>query len=208
MYQDKLTKYLDDLASGRPTPGGGSAAALVAAAGAALLAMVCNFTIGKEKYKSAEKDIKKCLGSIELLRLRLTELVDEDAKGYKKVSAAYKLPKDTYQDKKKRTKRIQAALKEALAVPVELCQLVHQAAKLAPQLREKGNPNLISDVAVACALFEAAFEAALFNVEINLSGLKDEALLVKTRAVLKPMEKEVSYIVDEVKSQVRQYLVK
>ena len=78
MYQDNLKKYLDDLAARLPAPGGGSAAALTAAAGAALISMVANFTIGKEKYKSAEEEIGNVLSSAEDLRRKLTNLVDED----------------------------------------------------------------------------------------------------------------------------------
>ncbi|MFZ2488109.1 MAG: cyclodeaminase/cyclohydrolase family protein, partial [Anaerolineae bacterium] len=39
-----LTTFLDDLASGEPTPGGGSAAALAGALGAALATMVARLT--------------------------------------------------------------------------------------------------------------------------------------------------------------------
>ena len=41
--------YLNILASDAPAPGGGSVSALSAAQGAALVAMVCDLTIPKEK---------------------------------------------------------------------------------------------------------------------------------------------------------------
>jgi formiminotetrahydrofolate cyclodeaminase len=41
--------FLDDLASGKATPGGGAGAAISGAMGAALLSMVANLTIGKKK---------------------------------------------------------------------------------------------------------------------------------------------------------------
>ena len=68
MYTEYLKKYLDDLASNKPAPGGGSAAALTAAAGVALISMVANFTLGKEKYKSVEAKIKEVLQEAENLR--------------------------------------------------------------------------------------------------------------------------------------------
>ena len=44
--QSSVEKFLDDLSSGHPTPGGGSAAAIMGAMGAALVSMVCNVTLG------------------------------------------------------------------------------------------------------------------------------------------------------------------
>ncbi len=208
MYQDALKKYLDDLAAKLPAPGGGSAAALTAATGAALISMVANFTIGKEKYKSAEDEIKNVLSSSEDLRRKLTNLVDQDVTAYKKLSSAYKLAKDSPEDKRKRHQAIQEALKEALAAPLEVCKCCHQAVKLCPIIAEKGNLNLISDVGVAVAFLESGFESALLNVEINLKNIKDEQFILGIREILEPMEKEVDAISQEVTSGVKKNLTR
>lgn len=188
MYINQSIKgYLDDLAAKKPTPGGGSTAALVGATGAGLISMVANFSLGKEK----PAEVKEILQSAENLRQRLTELIDRDVVAYQGVSAAYKLPKEKPVQKERRTRAIQEALKEALAVPLEVCRLCHEAIKLCGELAEKGNVGLVSDVGVGACLLEAAFQSAILNVEINLKGLKDEALIVETRKVLEPLIKEV-----------------
>ncbi len=51
-----------------PTPGGGSVSALVGALGAALTSMVCNFTVGKEKFKDVETEVSQILSESEELR--------------------------------------------------------------------------------------------------------------------------------------------
>ena len=206
MYQDTLKKYLDDLAAKLPAPGGGSAAALTAATGAALISMVANFTIGKEKYKFVEEEIKKVLSSSEDLRQKLINLVDEDVTAYKKLSSAYKLSKDSPEDKRKREQAMQEGLKEALATPLEVCKLSHQAVKLCPVMSEKGNANLISDVGVAVALLASAFQSALLNVEINLKSIKDNEFILKIREVLKPIEEEVEIINQEVGAEVEKHV--
>lgn len=206
MYQDSLKKYLDDLASNKPAPGGGSAAALAAATGVALINMAANFTIGKEKYKSVEDEIKEVSSQAEGLRGKLMNLVDEDVAAYKKISSAFKLPKKSPEDKRKRTQAIQQGLKEALAPPLEVCKCCHQAGKLCPVLAEKGNRNLISDVGVAIVLLESAFQAALLNVEINLKSIKDEKFILEIREVLEPMEKELTAIKEEVENEVEKHL--
>lgn len=198
MYQGELKRYLDDLASRKAAPGGGSAAALTASTGVSLISMVANFTLGKEKYKSVEDEIKAVLSSSESLRERLLNLVDQDVAAYRKISGAYKLPKDSAGDKRKREEAIQAGLREALAPPLEVCKLCHQAIKLCPVLAEKGNVNLISDVGVAVNFLESAFQSALLNVEINLKSIKDEEFIVEIREILEPMEEELETIRQEV----------
>ena len=191
MEKVTIKNYLDDLASGKPTPGGGSAAALAGAVGAGLLSMVANFTVGKEKYKDVEEEVNSCLQTSEKVRGRLLDLVKEDTLVYAKVSAAYKLPKGTAEEKDKRAQAIQEALKGAASVPIEICQVVHQAVEICPQLLDKGNPNLVSDVGVGVVLLASAFESALINVEINLNSIKDEDFVINISKVLEPLKKEI-----------------
>lgn len=197
MYTNSLQQYLDDLAAGKPAPGGGSAAALTGAVGAALLSMVCNFTLGKEKYKAYQTEIGDILTRSERLRAELLLLVDEDVAGYKKLSAAYQLPVNTPEDKKKRSQAIQNGLKEAVSVPLKVCQACHQAVKLAPVLGEKGNVNLISDVGVAVFFLEAAHRAAMLNVDINLNSIKDNQFILQVREIIGPLDEEIGLICRE-----------
>ena len=53
-----IQEFFNELASKQATPGGGSAAAVLGAQSAALISMVCNLTIGKEKYAAVEEDMK------------------------------------------------------------------------------------------------------------------------------------------------------
>jgi len=198
MYKEQLKNYLDDLASNKPAPGGGSAAALAAATGVSLISMVCNFTVGKEKYQAVQEEIQEILSSAENLRAKLLDRVDQDVSAYKKVSTAYGLPKESSEDRQQRTQAIQQALKQALVVPLEVCQQSHQAIKLCPVTAKKGNRNLISDVGVAVALLESAFYSAVFNVEINLAGIKDQQFILKVRMILEPLGKEIAVIKKQV----------
>ncbi len=52
-FDSSVSSFLDGLASGAPTPGGGGAAALAGAMAAALVSMVCNLTIGRQRYAEA-----------------------------------------------------------------------------------------------------------------------------------------------------------
>jgi len=199
MYcKGKFREYLDDLAAKKPAPGGGSAAAATGALGVSLLSMVANFTIGKDKYKDVEPQIQEILFSSERLRAELQKLIDEDIVVYQKVSAAYKMSKETEEDKKARTEAIQAALKTAMSVPLAICRNLFEAMKLSTPLLEKGNVNLVSDVGVAAEFIASGFTSALLNVEINLSGIRDSNLAARIREESALMEKEIQVIRENV----------
>jgi formiminotetrahydrofolate cyclodeaminase len=85
-------------------------------------------------------------------------------------------------------------LRDALDVPLMVARLCFEGIKLCPPLIKKGNVNLISDVAVAAVLLEAAFISAFFNVEINLKLLNDKVLARMVRKELKPREKTIRRI--------------
>ena len=176
------------------------------ALGAALTSMVCNFTVGKEKYKEVEAEVSQILLESESLRANLLELMVGDTEVYGHVSAAYSMPRATPEEKEARTKAIQSALKAAMKVPLEAAFCCHKVLKLNEPLLEKGNQNLISDVGVAVLLAESALRSAVLNVEINLSYIKDEALCQETRDKLRPIVTEAadlkSKIYDRVKSSI------
>jgi formiminotetrahydrofolate cyclodeaminase len=153
--------YLDDLAAKLPAPGGGSAAALNAALGAALISMVVNFTLGKPKYAAYERDLEAMLGKSEKLRHEFLNLVDLDVQAFNSKNA-----------------------RDALNIPLMTARLCFEAVTLCPELLQKGNTNLISDVACAAILLEAAFSSAACNVEINLKNLNDKKLAHQIRKEL------------------------
>ncbi len=169
-----LKSFIDNTAKGTPTPGGGSVAALVGSLGAALLCMVGNFTVGKPKYKSVEKDVKEILAEVDKLKESLFVLIREDMEAYEKFSRASQMPKDTPLMREKRKQVLQKTLKEAAEVPWRVSQASLQVIELAEKLLPKGNPNLITDVGVGVLLAEAALKSAVLNVKINLSFIKDE----------------------------------
>ncbi|MBC7253686.1 MAG: cyclodeaminase/cyclohydrolase family protein [Actinobacteria bacterium] len=174
MYVEKpMVVFLDKLASRSPEPGGGSASALVGAVGAALVSMVANLTLGKEKYADVQDRIEELLRDSEALRADLQTLLQRDTEVYADVSAAYKLPRDTEEQKAERNARIQEALKKATEVPFEIAEKCLQVARLSETAAEIGNVGAVSDAGVAVLLAEAAAQSAALNVKINVNSIED-----------------------------------
>jgi len=182
--QKTVAQFLDELASQAPVPGGGSGAALAGALGAALASMVCNLTVGKPKYADVQEDIQALLAQTEALRARLTALIDEDIAVYYRLSSAYKMPKDTDEQKAARTAAIQEILRDATKVPMQIAEACVQVLHLCKPIAEKGNVGAVSDAGVAALLAEAALRSAALNVLINLAAIKDTEFVARERAVL------------------------
>jgi glutamate formiminotransferase/formiminotetrahydrofolate cyclodeaminase len=176
MYIDQpLRHFLDKLASKSPEPGGGSVAALTGSLGAALVSMVGNLTLGKEKYKDVQPQIEELLKESEKLRLEMQDLIQKDTEAYGALSAVYKMPKNTDDEKAARSAKMQEALKTACQVPFEIGLRSLDVAKLAKRAADIGNVGAVSDAGVAVLLAQACAQSAALNVKINVNSIKDES---------------------------------
>ncbi|MBU4490404.1 MAG: cyclodeaminase/cyclohydrolase family protein [Actinobacteria bacterium] len=176
MYlEGSILGFMDKLAGSSPEPGGGAASALAAAVGAALVSMVANLTVGKEKYSDVQDRIRDLLVSSEEVRGLLQGLVQEDTEVYGVLSKAFKMPRETTEEKKARKEAVQAALKEATMVPYRIAEQCLEVARLSEVAADIGNVNAVSDAGVAALLAEAGARCAALNVKINLTSIDDDA---------------------------------
>jgi methenyltetrahydrofolate cyclohydrolase len=170
---ETLAGWLDALASDRPTPGGGAAAALLIATGAALVAMACGLTAGRERFRAVDAEMRRALTAAADLRAQAQALGPADSAAYDVVSAAYALPRATAEEKAARTAAIQLALHGATEVPLRTAEVGVAVLELAAAIAAKANPNVISDVGAGALGARAGTEAAALNVKINLVAIKD-----------------------------------
>jgi len=204
--QWRLKEFLDKTASREPTPGGGSIAALVGALSAALGSMVCHYTVGKKKFKKVEPKVKELLSQAESLRAKLSDLIQADIDAYEQVSQAYKMPKDTEEEKKARQMAILQALKSAINVPMEVAKSSFDLIKLSWELVKVGNPQLIGDVGCAAALAVASFESASLLIEYNLNLINDDELRREISPMIDKFSKECREIYGEIAEVIRKCL--
>jgi formiminotetrahydrofolate cyclodeaminase len=187
VIQGSVEKFLDDLASGQPTPGGGSAAAIMGAMGAALVSMVCNVTIGKKGYEGVEAEMRAILQESERVRRRLSAMVAEDIAAFDSIMAGYKMPKITDDDKATRGAAIQAGLRRATETPLECARVCAEVIALSRRASEQGYLNVISDGGVGVLAGFTALRSAALNVYINAPALKDRAFADASTAELEKL---------------------
>ena len=199
-----LETFLDELASGAPTPGGGSAAAVIGAMGAALISMVCNVTLGKKGHEAVETEMQSVRDESEQLRARLTSMVADDIAAFDGLMAAYRLPKANDDEKLRRTEAIQSTLRAATETPLACARACAQVVALSRRAGEKGYAGVISDAGVGVLAANAALRSAALNVYINAPSLKDrsyaEAALSEVEKLLADSARESEAVFELVRS--------
>ena len=171
---DLTTKALvQELAGDSATPGGGSMAAYAGALSAGLCAMVGRLTVGKTKYHDAWEAMQAVIHTADELAQRFLVLMDEDARAYSAVTAAFKLPQKSAGQQTQRQSAIEKAMRQAAQVPLETLREASKLLKLAQTTVAHGNPNCITDTGVAIQMLQTAALGAAYNVRINISSLKD-----------------------------------
>jgi formiminotetrahydrofolate cyclodeaminase len=198
-----LDQFLEALGSSAPTPGGGAASALVGALAAALAEMVAQLTVGRPKYAVVEERAQAVLRETQRLRSELLALVDEDARAYGGVAAAYALPKATDDERRMRDEAIQVALVAAMHPPLQIMERGCDVLRLADEIAAIGNPTVASDAGCSALLGEAATRAAGLNVMANVVLLRDEQAAGRARERVTALEAQAAELREQALAAVR-----
>ena len=169
-------EFISLLGGKAPVPGGGGASALVGAVGTALGNMVGALTAGKKKYADVEGDMIRLREAAEKLQGEFLALVQRDAEVFEPLSQAYGMPRETEAQQREKERVMEAALKEACSVPLEIMVKCGEAIRLHEEFAAKGSRLAVSDAGVGVIFCKAALSGASLNVYINTAAMKDRAL--------------------------------
>lgn len=172
-----LHEFTNLVASNEPAPGGGSVSALSGTQAAALLAMYCRLSLGKKGLEEVQDTMASVADQADELTRSLLAAITEDTEAFNCVVAAFKLPKGTEEEKETRKVAIQIAFETAARVPLAVAARCLQVMELIRTVVGQGNNTAISDIGVANLQAWAGLQGAAYNVEINLTSLKDQALV-------------------------------
>ena len=169
-----VNEFAKVVASDSPVPGGGSIAALCGALSAALAEMVANLTVRKAKYAVYRDEMTDIINKASLLRDELLNYIKEDSLAYNEVTDAYKLPKETEEEKAYRSGKIQEGLKTAASVPLKVAEASFRIFPLAEAVVSRGNKSSVTDGLVGAMMARTGVLSAVLNIRINLDSIKDE----------------------------------
>ena len=188
---DGYMDVLRSIASSEPTPGGGSVAALSLAHAHSLSLMVARLTLAKEKWVEGHDAAK---ATIELSEPALEEailLAISDSEAFESVMSAYRLPKETEDEKKQRSEEIRNATIGAALAPLNTAS---SAQKLLSNLEKQSaacNPNALTDLASASEMALSAAKIASLNVRINLEYIEGEDVDLLTSKINTVVEQSI-----------------
>jgi len=198
MYADQPLRYfLDKLCSNSPEPGGGSASALTGAVAASLSGMLAALTTGKKGYEDVWSEMDEILSRAAELKEDMIDLLQKDTEAFDDAARAFKMPKNSEEEKKRRAVAIEAGLVKASEVPLGIMEKSLEAARLAQRVLKKGNEMAISDGAISALFAEAAAIGAMINVRINFSWMKNEDYIRQTEHRLEEILEEIREIKEE-----------
>lgn len=175
IYDMTLNDYLDAASSKSSTPGGGSVSAIVAANASAMISMVANLTLDKKGYDDVQDEVRNILDKMNKNMADIKELTEKDMRAFQSFMEAWRLPSVTEEERSGKNLAMEKAAQNASSVPLELCGACIEILRQAGQLAPIGNKTAISDVGVGAYLAEAALNAAMLSVDINLPMIGDEA---------------------------------
>jgi len=186
----EMKRFLESLASSRPTPGGGSASALAGALSASLVAMVAGLSLKRDE--GMKEMMKKALK----IQKRLYRAIEEDARSYEAVLEAFRLPRETDRQRLRRSKEIQKAYQRATVTPQLVCEKSLYLLEYSKYLIQEGNPNARSDAGVAAFLADASMAGGLLNIGVNLASIDDKAFVKKMRTLMQKWTRKRNLLMD------------
>lgn len=202
-----IREFIDTLASDAVAPGGGSVSALAGANGCGLMAMAGVLTFNKKKFKELEEAKKKNFNDkvvyFQENKEKFIEYIDEDTDAFNGLMDAFRMAKESEEDKAKRSQAIQAATLETIRVPLEVCQLALKSLRSVAVIMSYANKNTISDQGVGVMMLHSAIEGSAMNVLINLSGLKDQELARNYRIEVEEIKSEAKILREELLKNVK-----
>ena len=180
LWQLTLGGFRDAAASDAPTPGGGSVAMVSAAMGLSLVLMALRISAKPKPSQPPDgSETARFLPLIESgdqLLAALSDHADADVAVFEDFMAALRMAKETEEDKTRRRGALDAARIAATEVPLNAAQTALEALQLSHQAAHLCQPGILSDVAAGAALLRGALDAVLYNVDVNIKGIKDTVL--------------------------------
>ena len=181
LVEMNLKEFNDEIDSSSPAPGGGSVSALASSIGVSLSRMVGHLTVKKKKFRALDIKVQNKFNTILedflIMKSELISLVDKDTEAFNLIMKAFKMPKETDEDKKNRKDKILEGTIEAIKVPFIVAELSYKALENMEFILKHGNKNTLSDIGVSTLMIYSGLEGAILNVKINIPGLTDQHLI-------------------------------
>ncbi|MCL4346269.1 MAG: cyclodeaminase/cyclohydrolase family protein [Candidatus Thermoplasmatota archaeon] len=169
-----LNRFIVDLASDSPAPGGGAASAVTGIVAVSLCSMVSGLSMKKKGYEEKKREFESILAECTDIRNELSDLAELDTAAFNGIMESRRLPRSTEEEKKRRDKAIANATKSAISSPWRIAATCRRVAAISLRLLDMGLPGAITDAGASLNMAVSAIESSLLNVSINLKYMNDK----------------------------------
>lgn len=174
MYEEKLKPILKDVENKDLEIAGGSVIGMVLATVNSLIIYIANLTIGKKKYEDVQTRIQDIIKETEVLKKTSLAVIDADKEVLSELLNLYKL-------KKENPEQYWQMCIKAVEFCLNVLELAFETLKISDEISKIGNKMLSSDFKICKYYSYASIQAAIVNVEINLSGIEDEKYKISVK---------------------------
>jgi len=171
LQQQTVESLLAAIGARTPSPGGGAVASLVGAIGAALGRMSLEYSINRRSTDGQRRDLQGAIEHLTAIGHQMLELAEQDAKAYSLLDRLQRLPEEDADRSAHWGEAVRGAVRAPMAVVEASCGLV----ALLATMSETCNARLLSDLAIAAILGDAAARSGAWNVYVNLPLVESAA---------------------------------
>ena len=176
-----LSDFIKSVGDRTTAPGGGSVAAAVASLGAALASMVAKLSYGKKSVEVNDPIMRRLIPIFHDSMKTLGTFVDADTNAYKDYLSAMRLPKESPEEIAVREAAMEAGIKNAINVPLNLARGISRLWDPCLELAAHINMSSASDLEVGVNCLRVGLLSAFYNIQTNLKDSKDDAFCQKTQ---------------------------
>ena len=109
---------------------------------------------------------------------------------------AYRLPKNTEEQRIEKERIVEQELRNACEVPFEIMEKCAEGIELCNEFAKKGSVMATSDAGAGAIFCKAALQSASLNVYINTKSMKDREYAEKLNAKADALIREYSEMAD------------
>lgn len=177
MWVSSAEQLLQRTSSADPTPGGGAIAAVAAAFGVGLVQMAIEVTLAPSADQLPDADPRLAEGRRRAAELQasMVAAADADIGQFDALMSAYRMPRDSDEQRVTRQRAIDVATVAATHGPLALAELAMAAVAVGADVEPLVKPTITSDVQAGCDLLRGAALGALRTADINLAALEQRA---------------------------------
>jgi formiminotetrahydrofolate cyclodeaminase len=176
-----LERFREAAASAHPTPAGVAVAAVSASFAFGLIAKALAVSGRKDAHSGGLGKLEPLVAAARAESSRMLQLASDDGAAFEAYLSATRMPRATEQERLERQRALDAALHQAIDLPLAAARSAAAGLELCAEARPVTHLVVLADLATAVTLLGGALRAYLFCAQSNVGQLAPESSALRAR---------------------------